>query len=277
MKPFLGIDVTSDPKNQQINGKEFLVQQPSAALSQSLEASSGQVDQILKTAKLPLMLRVIQFLCGICSLLIVTGILRAEVSLEKGYQNAPWLFWTGGICGAVWLVLWICGKQKANTVLNTDESAGTISHLEGVSQAVYKELGVPEDAKNVDILSFYYKVKNGNIKVFEKSICAQYFNPVFKVFADADYVYLANLKGKFAFPVSSIGELRTVKKHIRIAGWNKEEPFNKGVYKPYKLTSDSYGCIHCKEYHILEIHRNGEAFGIYIPCYELPVIKGFLQ
>ena len=277
MKPFLGIDVTSDPKNQQINGKEFIIQQPSAALSQSLEASSGQVDQIIKTSRLPLPLRVIQFLCGICSLLIVTGILRADVSLEKGYQNAPWLFWTGGICGAVWLVFWLFGKQKAKTVLNTDESARTISHLEGISQAIYKELDVPEDAKNVDILSFYYKVKNGNIKVFEKSICAQFFNPEFKVFADTDYVYLANLEGKYAFPLSSIGELRTVKKHIRIAGWNKEEQYNKGIYKPYKLTSDSYGCIHCKHYHIIEIHRNGEAFGIYIPCYELPAFEEYIQ
>ncbi|MDY6181698.1 MAG: hypothetical protein SPI15_12755 [Candidatus Faecousia sp.] len=108
MKPFLGIDLTIDPKNEQINGKEFLIQLPSATLSQSLDTSTDQVNQIIKTSKLPLPFRIFQFICGICALLIASGILRADVSLEEGYQNAPWLFWAGGICAAVWLVLWIC-------------------------------------------------------------------------------------------------------------------------------------------------------------------------
>lgn len=277
MKPFLGIDLTIDPKNEQINGKEFLIQLPSATLSQSLDTSTDQVNQIIKTSKLPLPFRIFQFICGICALLIASGILRADVSLEEGYQNAPWLFWAGGICAAVWLVLWICSKQKAKTVLKTDESSQTFSHLDGISHAVYTELAVPDNAKNIDILSFFYKVKNGNIKVCEKAVCTQFFNPEFKVFADANNLYLANLEGKYAFPLSSIGEIRTVKKHIRIAGWNKEEKFNKGIYKQYKLTTDNYGCIHCNYYHIIEISRNSESFGIYIPCYELPIFEEFIK
>lgn len=40
MKPFLGIDLTTDKKNEQFNGTEFLVMKPSSAMAQSFEQSS---------------------------------------------------------------------------------------------------------------------------------------------------------------------------------------------------------------------------------------------
>ena len=67
--------------------------------------------------------------------------------------------------------------------------------------------------------------------------------------------------------------IQIVKKHIRVAGWNKETPPNKGIYKQYKLTVDQYGCVHSKTYGILELERNGQSYGLYIPCYELPRIE----
>ena len=274
MKPFLGIDLTTDKKNEQFNGTEFLVQTPSAALANTLESSSEKAEKTIETAKLPLLFRIIQFICGIAALLIASGILKADVSLAEGYHNAPWLYWSAGICAVVWLVLWLWSKQKAKTVLETEESEQTFSHLEGTANAIYKELSVPDDAKDIDILSFFYKVKDGEIKVQEKGMqVSQYFNPEFKVFTDEENLYFANLEGKYAFPLSSIVKIHTVKKHIRIARWNKSEKLNKGIYKQYKLTTDNYGCVHCKQYHILEINYQGKSVGIYFPCYELPVLE----
>lgn len=274
MKPFLGIDLTTNKKNEQINGTKFLVQTPSAALAKTLEISSEKAEKTLEHSKLPKVFRIVQFVCSISALLIACGILRSDVSLSEGYHNAPWLFWTAGICTVFWLVLWIWSKYKAKAVLETDESAQTFSHLEGTANAIYKELSVPGDAKDIDILLFFYKIKDGKIKVQEKGLqIAQYFNPQFKIFTDDENLYLANLEGKYAFPLSSIVKIHTVRKHIRIASWNKEEKYNKGIYKQYKLTTDDYGCIHCKQYYILEINHQGDSYGIYIPCYELPVLE----
>lgn len=274
MKPFLGIDLTLNKKNEQFNGDEFLVQKPSSALSKSLEASTDKAEKTIENSKLPLPLRIVQFICGIAALLIASGILKADVSLTEGYHNAPGLFWAAGVCAVLWLILWLCSKQKAKTILDTDESTQTFSHLDGVANAVYAELAVPDDAKDIDVLSFFYKIKDGEIKVQEKGMQVfQYLNPVFKIFSDEGNLYLANLEGKYAFPLSSIVKMHTVKKHIRIAGWNKDEEFNKGIYKQYKLTTDNYGCIHCKQYYILEINHQGDSYGIYIPCYELPVLE----
>ena len=272
MKPFLGIDLTTDKKNEQINGAEFLVQTTSVALTNTLEASSEKAEKTIEIAKLPLPFRIIQYICGLAAILIVSSILKADVSLAEGYHNAPGLFWAAGICAAIWLVLWIWSKGKAKAVLETDESTQTFSHLEGTVNAIYNELCVPNNAIDVDVLSFFYKIKNEEFKPVEKAF-ATHFNPKFKIFADEENLYLADLDGKYAFPLSSIVKVHTVKKHIRIAGWNKEEKYNKGIYKQHKLTEDNYGSIHCKQYHILEINHNGETFGIYIPCYELTVFE----
>lgn len=274
MKPFLGIDVTNDKKNEKANGSEFLVQTPSAALTNSLETSIGKAEETIDRSKLPLVFRIIQYLCTFAALMIAVGILKADVSIAQGYQNAPALFWACGICAVIGCGLWIWSRLKSKAILETEESNQAFSHLVGVSDAIYKELGVPEEAKDVDLLSFFYKVNDGEIKVHEKGLqLAQYFNPEYKVFTDEKNIYFANLEGKYAIPLESVVKIHTIKKHIRIECWNKEEPHNKGFYKQFKLSTDDNGCINCKSYHILEFSQNGETWGIYFPGYELQIFE----
>lgn len=279
MKPFFGIDLTKDKKNEEINGVEFLVSKPSAAMTQSFERSSEKAEETIEQSKLPLPLRIGQWICGAVGALVAIGIIRGlgrddGVSLTQAYQNAPWLFWLGGGCLLVWIILKIMSAQKEKTVLQTDESTHVLANLEGVCDAIYTELSVPSDAKEVDILSFYYKQKEDGIKVCEKALqMAPYLNPIFKVFVDEQNLYLANLEGKYAFPLACFKTIRFIKKRIRIISWNKDEKYNKGIYKQYKLTGDDYGCIHCKHYYILEFDYNDELWGIYIPCYELPIFE----
>jgi len=278
MKPFLGIDLTIDKKNTQLNGKEFLIAKTSSALTQSFERSSDQAMETIEKSELPLLLRILQAICGFIALIMFFGtinaFIRSDTSPVQAYHNVPWLYWVGGACLVVWLVLKLFSRKKEKTVLEDEENARVFSSLESVSNSIYTELSVPADATEVDILTFFYKEKGEQIKVCEKGMqIAPYLNPIFKVFSDAEYLYLADLEGKYAFPLSSIRAIRTIKKHIRIMEWNKETRFDDGIYKQYKLTSDNYGCIHCKHYHILEVSHNDETWGIYIPCYELPVFE----
>lgn len=274
MKPFYGVDLTTDKKNEQLNGCKFLVQEPTLALATSLDNSAEQALEHINCANLPRFFIILQMLCGLAALIAVGGILSSEVSMAQAYRNAPWIFWTGGICAVVWGILSVLEHLKAKSVLGTDDSTYIMSHLHAASQAIYTELGVPTDAKDVDLLTFSYKVKDGTIKVKETGMqIAPYSNPEFKAFADNDHLYLVNLEGRYAFPLSAITAIRTVKKTIRIEGWNKEVACNKGIYKSYKLRKDDWGCIHCKCCHIIELHHCGEICGIYIPSYELPVFE----
>jgi len=276
MKPFMGIDLTADKKNEQPNGAQLLVATPSPALAQALERSTASADATVSRAQLPTALRVIQYVCGILGMLAVVGILRGlgNVTIAQAYRNASWVFWIGGACLLVWAVLKLMSMAKSKAVLDTEESTHILTNLERTCSAVYTELAVPAHAKEVDILSFFYKVKDGQIKPCEKGMqVTPYIAPVFKVFADAQQLYLVNLEGKYAIPLDSIRAIQTVKKHIRVSGWNKEEACNQGFYKQFKLTTDQYGCVHSKQYYILEFTHGGETWGVYFPCYELPFFE----
>lgn len=274
MTPFLGIDLTSDKKNEQPNGKDFLIAPPSLALAQSLERFTDQAEETLEEAKLPRPLRILQFICGIVALVAAGGIAKADVSFSEGYENAPWVYLLGLVCLLIWLILTLLNNRKEKSVLGKEENTQVFDDLAQITDAVFTELNVPAHAQEVDILSFFYTTKDGEIKVIEKGLqMAKYLNPVYRVFADSENLYLANLDGKYAFPLQELENIRTVEKRISILNWNKEEPYNKGRYKQYKLTTDSYECIHCKKYHILEVRHEGELWGIYIPCYELPVFE----
>ena len=137
MKPFLGVDLTTDKKNMQFQGKEFLTMKPSDALSKSLESSSENAEATVERSKLRLPLRIIRCICWIVALLLISGILKADVSFSEGYNNAPFLYWGAGVCAVIWLILWLWGRQKSKTVLNSEESTQTLSNLDGVSNAIY--------------------------------------------------------------------------------------------------------------------------------------------
>lgn len=279
MKPFLGIDLTTNQKNEQMNGGEFVVAKPNLSLTRSLESTSENVDETIEKSKLPLPIRIGHWICGAVGVLIAIGIIKAlggedGGTLSEAYQNASWLFWLGGACLVVWALLKLVSMRKEKNVLETEESSQAFNNLDKTCEAILADLKVPQDSREIDILFFFYKVKNDSIKVCEKGLqIAPYINPIFHIFTDSENLYLANLEGKYAIPLSQIEAIKSIKKTIRITEWNKDEAFNKGIYKQYKLSEDNYGCIICKGYHILEFEHENELWGIYFPCYELPLIE----
>lgn len=280
MKPFLGINCTRDKHNEQVNGSEFLAQAVSPALAQEREKILNDTDTVEEKAKLPLGWRIVQFVTGAAAALIAIGILQAlgEVSLSQGYQNAPALFWILGICLPIWGILKFLAHRKEKSTLAEGGTQQTLSQADGIVRAIYTELGVPEDAVNVDVLMFRYKEKDGQIKFTEATMqMSTCFNPMFKLYADDENFYLTNVDGRYAFPLSSIRNLQKIDKRISIPSWNKDVPYNKGVYKPYKLTVNNIGIIFCKPYYILELEFKGESWGIYFPSYEPPAFEAIAK
>lgn len=276
MKPFLGIDLTEDKKNEELNGSCFIVAKPSAAMEQALRASEEKANETVDRAKLPPVLRVGQWICGAVAAMVGIGLLRGltDVTVEEAYGNAPALFWVGGISLVLWLILRFISSRKQKKVMDNEESQQTISDVESVMEGIYREFGVPANAYETDVLSFLYTVKDGQMKIRERGMqLAPYFNPVFKMYTDEENLYLVNLEAKYAFPKRSLRGLRTENKHIHICGWNKEHRPDNKRYKPYKLTVDQFGCVHAKALHILEAEFGGEVWEIRFPSYELPAVE----
>lgn len=273
MKPFIGIDITENKKNEKFNGEEFIVKTVSQLQMQTFENAQEDAFGLVEESKIPLSLRIIQGVCGVAGVLCLSGIMRAwsDITLSQCYQNAPWLFWVCGACLVTWAILKILSVKKQKETLNTDTGENVVRKLESVSKSIYSDLDVPETAETVDILAFTYKIKDGEPKAKETGFNpTPYINVEFKAFIESDNLILADLENKYAFPLSSLKAIHKVNKNIRVPGWNKEENPKKGKYKEYKLRVDDYGCVHFKPYYILEVLHNGESWGVYFPSYELP-------
>lgn len=272
MKPFIGIDITENKKNEKFNGEEFIVKTVSQIQKQTLENAQEDAFGLVEESKIPLPLRIIQGVCGVAGVLCLSGIMRAwsDITISQCYQNAPWLFWVCGTCLVTWAILKILSVKKQKETLNTDTGENVARKIESVSKGIYSELDVPETAETVDILAFTYKIKDGEPKAKETGFNpTPYINVEFKAFIESDKLILADLENKYAFPLSSLKAIHKENKHISALGWNKEEDPKKGKYKEYKLGVDDYGCVHFKPYYILEVLHNGESWGVYFPSYEL--------
>lgn len=55
--------------------------------------------------------------------------------------------------------------------------------------------------------------------------------------------------------------------------WNKDVPHNQGEYRQYKIKEDEMGNYRCRAYFILEIEKDGESYGMYVPEYEEETLK----
>lgn len=279
MKPFLGVDLTENKNNERFNGEEFLRIKTSETQLQSFEKAAESGLELEAKAKLPLPLRIIGGICGFVGLIGLAVIVNLwgeseEATFAHIYETLPWVFWLCGVCLAVWGVLKLLGKKKAKDTIESDEGNLTKSRIDTAVNTIYAEMGVPKTTPETDIFAFGYKVKDGEVIAKTRGFeITPYNNLIYRVFTDKDNLCLVNMEGRYEFPLSELKAIRTVKKSIVIPDWNKEESPKKGIYKQYKLSVDNQNCVHIKPYHILEFEHNGETWGIYFPCYELPTFE----
>ena len=158
MKPFLGTDITEDKKNEEYNGKEFLIAETSPAMVEALESSGEKAKDLMDASKLPLLLRIVKSICGIAAALVALAVFKAfvrdDISIAEAYGNAPVLFWIMGVAAVLWLILKLLADRKEKAVLGSEDAARFNARFSAVSDSVFAELEVPESARAVDILSF---------------------------------------------------------------------------------------------------------------------------
>ena len=274
MKPVFCIDVTENKDNETINGGEFVIKTVSKERSEKMEDALERAMDTEEKAKLPLPYLIIEWICGSAGLLIASVSIGAclEIGFTTAYQNAPYFFYIAGACLIVWLILFLLSKKREKEVLDDTTVRNTEQELNANSKAIYDELGVPSDAPNCDILTFTYKIKNGETKVKNNGV-VDYLNIDMRVYLQDNCLCIADLEEVHAFPLAELTGIKTVNKRISIPLWNKEEAYNKGEYKQYKMTENNVGTVFFKPYHNLTLTHEGEEHGIYFPCYELPLFE----
>ena len=276
MKPFYGIDRTTLKKNTFHEGDCFIAATVSDMTRQSYERALQSAAKELESTKLNPLLRGLKTVCSWITLIVFLSTIRAlrNVTIAEAFENAPFIFWLMGGCGIVWLVLTILTNRKAKTVMAGEDFNMSTRRLEGEIDRVFRELQVPEDAKQVDVVQLTYRWKNGTVKISTTgSETTPYTNVALRGFRREDVLCLADLENRYELPISAMRRLKMVKKPLVIQGWNKEERLNDPFYKPYKLTMDNYERVHTKSYGLLELSHDGVDWALWLPPYELNYIS----
>lgn len=276
MKPFYGIDRTTLKKNTFHEGDCFIAATVSDMTRQSYERALQSAAKELEATKLNPVLRGLKTVCSWITLFGFLSTIRAlrNVTMAEAFENAPFIFWLMGGCGVVWLVLTILTNRKAKNVMEGEGFGQSTRRLEGEIDRVFRELQVPEDAKQVDVVQLTYRWKNGTVKISTTgSETTPYTNVSLRVFRREDVLCLADLENRYELPISAMRRLKMVKKPLVIQGWNKEEKLNDPFYKPYKLTMDNYERVHTKSYGLLELSHDGVDWALWLPPYELNYIS----
>ena len=276
MKPFYGIDRTTLKKNTFHEGDCFIAATVSDMTRQSYVRALQSAAKELEATKLNPILRGLKTVCSWITLIVFIGTIRAlgNVTIAEAFENAPFIFWLMGGCGIVWLVLTILTNRKAKNVMAGEDFNMSTRRLEGEIDRVFRELQVPEDAKEVDVVQLTYRWKNGTVKISTTgSETTPYTNVSLRVFRREDVLCLADLENRYELPISAMRRLKMVKKPLVIQGWNKEEKLNDPFYKPYKLTMDNYERVHTKSYGLLELNHDGVDWALWLPPYELNYIS----
>ena len=276
MKPFYGIDRTTLKKNTFHEGDCFIAATVSDMTRQSYERALQSAAKELEATKLNPVLRGLKTVCSWITLIVFIGTIRAlgNVTIAEAFENAPFIFWLMGGCGVVWLVLTILTNRKAKNVMEGEGFGQSTRRLEGEIDRVFRELQVPDDTKEVDVVQLTYRWKNGTVKISTTgSETTPYTNVSLRVFRREDVLCLADLENRYELPISAMRRLKMVKKPLVIQGWNKEERLNDPFYKPYKLTMDNYERVHTKSYGLLELNHDGVDWALWLPPYELNYIS----
>lgn len=276
MKPFLGIDVTENKKNTRTDGDEFLVQSLSAAQSDQYDRKVDSAQKSVDRLSLPLPLTILRGLSGVIALATLGGYFKhlGNLSFAQMYANAPHILWILAACILIFLGLTFWERRHAKNLSESPEFQAILQSADDAADENYAALGVPKDAREADILIMYYLIKDGELTPRRATqIRPAWINCIFRVFLADNCLCIADTERRYAIPLSSLRNIRTVNMSILLFNWNKEVSPKEEPYRSYKLKTDDRDHVYVKPYHILEFEHQGETWCLYFPCYELPLFE----
>ena len=210
MKPFLCTDITINKKNKTKNGQEFVCKQTNEVFAQSYQSACKQYDEQNKKASKKAMPFLI--IISLMELVFLVGIIfLLKLKYDEWFNSdlGMLLFMIIALTiGVGWpFFIRFLSKKPINKAKDNNDYQYANSKRLIALNAILEDLQVPQDTFDVDLLSFGYKDKEGNISRNKLKFVELY---PFRLWADEKNVYLADLDKKYCFEKSSFV---SIKKH----------------------------------------------------------------
>jgi hypothetical protein len=277
MKPIFCTDITVNKNNTEINGTEFISRSISEEKRAEMDARANELQRMISQARLPGWMVTLRSIAGFASLIMAMNLMN--VVLDKGFTA---LFAQDQIMGtticlcavAAWFYLSRLGRMKVQSMENDPQIKTKNNELEIEIALMMYEMGVPTNAKSMDILVFNYKTKDGEIIPTTPMMMPSIFmNFECKVYSDGDTICLADSDSVYAFNKSDIKMLRKVDSKATVYSWNKQDNPTDPKYAACGVSLNKMGMATADCYYVVEIEKNGEIFGLYVPGYEAEILR----
>lgn len=282
MKNVFGLNKTyyGEDRAESFDGARFI----SASLSEEAEVTSTPKNEI---PQLPALLSVLQYIF-VALFAISLGIwISSGRTLDYHWKNSiyvPLLMAIGFLGFVVISVIDVVRSKryaKENGIENLSEleEYGDIHEVDEEAEAaeaarVKSELGIPDNAIDMDFLSFFYRESDDG-PVPYKSF--DFMTMEMFVYNDDEFLHIADYSNVYSIPKSDIKSFEKIEKSVLVLGWSKEENFDSDAYAPYKMTETEEGYISLPYYYSIAINTDGENFLLTIPPYEAEKLSDMLK
>ena len=256
MKPIFGINITADRRNTTRSGRTFIVARTPQDDLEHLEMMQNEASRPANT-KRPRWLQIMLMVFGLPGVAIAGGTAKAAVDqgLTVTYNKAPTLIGFGLLCFAVTLGLLLYDKLRKKAILRAHEEIG--QKLRAIDAA----LGIPEGAERVDVLTFYYTVKDGEAVATAPGFSETAYSILgMLAFVEGNTLYLGMLEALYAFDLAECEGIRKIDRRIVLPTRDPSD-----LQQQKAATLDTH--------YVLAFTREKEPYGIYFPPYALRVFK----
>ncbi len=276
MRNIFAIYNGKDRKNDIIDGETFISKRITSEQKEKLDASLSGMNEKNSKANLPGWLQIVRFITGIFTGIVAASLMRAtsgDLTLAKAFGNAPVLIIAGMVSGVIFLALFAAGKVIKKKVTESSEYRNTFDELAKNAEETKHSLGVPDNARDIDVLLFRYKKeKNGSPVPLTNPLGFKFFNADMYAYIRDDCLCFADSYTELAFPLGSIKVINRINKNASMQSWNKPVMFNSEKYKKYKIRTSNNGVFYVKPYYSILISDARGEYEIYIPSYDLEEI-----
>lgn len=273
MKAMFCIDVSTNKENTVMDGEELISATISPETQKAYQNSLDSLKEVADRAELPTALSVIRAICGSISLILIYVILGGSIKVGpvKAFENAPYCFVALLVAVMIFLLLTMMRSAREKAVTEDASSKRVLQQVETQTAHAYRELGVPDGAEDIDVLSFCYYMKSGGQRT-EKVEMTEFLNNCMKIFSTETHLCLADVENVYSVPLEEITGIRTVKKWISFKQWNKEIGYGEGKYKSYNIENNR-GNLLIRSVRVLDFVHDGEQYSIWFPCYEEDILE----
>lgn len=260
-------DITNNINNETTEGECLRIGSLPQAMREQVRQESIAYDRTMRRFRLPKALRWVKYIAFVLALIILRGILDADVSFGQGYRNAPFLYWAGA-----GLIVLAAGLQltewRLKSALKKNESAlDADRRMSAALQSVRSYLGVPDECCDVDLLLGEYAT-NGTAVTFPTGA----LNAELQLYRKGEALCVFDGSEVYSLPLNELTGLRVIEEPVSVVGWNKEgSPKQKqfldgGVI----LSRDTINGL--KFFCALELRHDSADYALLFPPYELPVV-----